>query len=212
MDRRSETMLGRKHLKPVEFVDVLEGGMLPPRRRSHLDHCEQCQAGIESIRPLYEDLGVTASIPDGGDSVDFEAIRRGIRQALLARAVKRSRRLGPLGLGYGPLNVRGLTLALFVLALGLGGMWHYRTAHTVRDAGTGSDTAYVDDTLFLIDAAEALEVEATAWSGTDIFAELAELDTGEQETLRELIAMAIAEGGDPSGAAPLPDPGALQSP
>jgi hypothetical protein len=78
------------------------------------------------------------------------------------------------------------------LSLALAGLWAGRTSPQSVTNAPGTPTPEIDLALFLEDA-EALDTEALAWSDTEIFIALNELEASEEETLRELIALAFPE-------------------
>ncbi len=184
------------HLKSEEFVNLLEGITLDPRRIAHLDGCPQCSETLESISETYQDVANECVEAAGVDmpDIDWRAVRSSVRNQLLARSVKRTTavqrwtgwRLTPSaawGMGFALL----LTVALFASFTGSGPMPESIPAVEV-------DTGSADDGLtFYMDEAEASQAEAMAWAETEIFTVLNELETEETELLRELIASAYDE-------------------
>ena len=190
-------MAGFRHLRASEFIDLLEDGRLGPRRQAHLDGCASCQARAAAIAPLYEDVtDAEDTARSTAGSVDFEAIREGVRDALLSRAVKRAVRIQPWTPRiFSTGAARGLAFAVFVFVIGSGAYWHYRTDHRDIALRSAPDSRDPSDTSWVFDGVEAevLEIEATAWAETDVFAALAELDGEEQDALREMLTLAMAE-------------------
>ena len=83
---------------------------------------------------------------------------------------------------------------MLVSIVTFGGLWHYRTAHETTIASVSSEVDLEDSNLELalfLDDSTALEVEAIAWSDNELFIALNELEESEEETLRELIALAF---------------------
>ena len=90
---------------------------------------------------------------------------------------------------------------ILVAGMTVGGLWHHQTVHPTEESTgvsltNGIDLALQDSGLqlglFAEDSA-AIEAEALAWSRTEIFTTLNELEVGEEEVLRELISLAFAE-------------------
>ncbi len=185
------------HLKSEEFVNLLEGITLEPRRIAHLDGCLRCSEALESISETYRDVANECAkagevdIPD----IDWHAVRPSVRNQLLKRSVKRTTtvqrwtgwRLTPSaawGMGFALL----LTVALFASFTGSGSMPEGIPAVARVDTGSADDGL-----TFYMDEAEATQAEAMAWAETEIFTALNELEAEETELLRELVASAYDE-------------------
>jgi len=74
------------HLKPADFVNLIEGAELPARHKSHIESCWQCRATWQSMRSLHEDissLGMDIAEPN------WAQFRSSVRDKLLSRSVQR---------------------------------------------------------------------------------------------------------------------------
>jgi len=77
-------MLG--HLKAEDFVNLLEGLVLPAKRMQHLDECSRCRATWESMRPIHSEMtSMETQIPEP----DWDHFRSSVRDELLSRSIKR---------------------------------------------------------------------------------------------------------------------------
>lgn len=104
-----------------------------------------------------------------------------------------------------PAAAWGLALVLVASALTAGGVWHYQTDH--RNSATGAVVeAEAPGAAGAAAAASppledgfggfsATEVDAIAWARTDLFAVLGELESNEEDLLRQLIVEAAVEDG-----------------
>lgn len=184
------------HLAAAEFIDILEGIPLAERRMAHLERCDSCQNSLAAIRECFEDLSQPVGIDMNLARFDSAGLRSGVRDQLLARAVKKSS-IVPRWTGHmlTPRAAWGLSLALVVGVLA-GTVWHYRTFNEPSAlAGIAAVSQPVDEDLALfVDDPSALETEAMAWSETELFVALNQLEESEEETLRELIALTFEDG------------------
>ena len=56
------------HLKAEDFVNLLEGLVLPAKQQQHLDSCARCRATWESMRPIHTEMfSLDANIPENMD-------------------------------------------------------------------------------------------------------------------------------------------------
>ena len=192
-----------RHLKAEEFVDLLDGVELAEKRAEHAAHCVECRAALVSVSELHQDIAEFETADFNADlpNIDWTELRSSVRDRLLSRSVKRSSAFRRwTGWALTPAAAWSLTLALLVSGMTVGGVWHYQTAHGI-DNGIGSIRApgssgtlieSEDDSGFFLDDPETIEAEALAWSGTEIFTILNELEAGEEEVLRELVTLAFA--------------------
>jgi len=74
------------HLKSRDFVNLMEGGQLPPKYRSHLDACPQCRSAWKSLESVHAELGsLDSDIPEP----DWSQFRSSVRDRLLSRSIQR---------------------------------------------------------------------------------------------------------------------------
>ena len=183
------------HLKAADFTDFLEGIPLTARKAAHFEDCEVCRSSLAAISPYFEDVSAPAPSPLAVAQLDSDELRSAVRDRLLARAVKKSSFIPRwTGQHLTPTAAWGLSLALLVSIVTFGGIWHYRTAHETTIASVSYEVDLEDSNLELalfLDDSTALEAEAIAWSDNELFIALNELEESEEETLRELIALAF---------------------
>lgn len=190
----------KRHLKPSDFTDLMEGIALDSGKTAHLEQCDRCQETLAALTPCFQDMsdGMREAGLAPTAHPDWSEFRSGVRDELLARSVRRSSWLGkwtaPLGLTPPP-AVWGVAVPslVIVVTLTLASVWLARTSRTTDfvDVRPGVATAE----LFEEDAT-ALETEALAWSEGDFFITLNELDESEADRLLELIALTLdGDGG-----------------
>jgi hypothetical protein len=223
------------HLKPAEFMDAIDaldglvaldanatltdlrGGTrvrgLSSHQTRHLGKCRVCRDTLTLLVEMSGELdgalgdACDRSLASETSAVDWDRLRTGVRDGLLARSVKRSSVLKRwTGAPIRPAAAWGLSFALLISLVSLAGIWHYRTAHDAADLPADSSRATaVDpagaeggpgiDTVVIAGVTEAAAIEAglLAWSGADLFSVLDGLEASEEELLRELLAQAEAE-------------------
>ena len=77
-------MLG--HLKPEDFVNLMEGDEVPTKYRTHIDSCLRCQATWESLRSVHAEItSIETDIPEP----DWAHFRSSVRDDLLSRSIQR---------------------------------------------------------------------------------------------------------------------------
>ncbi len=187
-----------RHLKAEEFTNLMEGSELAADRARHLAGCSQCRSTLASISELHQDI---SGIQDDPPNIDWAEFRSSVRDGLLSRAVERSSRFRRLtGWALRPAAAWSLALIVVVVGAASATFWHYQTQHSpdeaprfittvepaVGIAGPAADT--IGEDLFSAEETELLEAEVLAWSQTEIFSTLSELETDETDLLRELLA------------------------
>ncbi len=201
------------HLESSNFISVLDGNEIPPKQARHLQKCASCRGTLAVLGEVHADLAATRQDPLDHEmaQIDWDGLRSSVRDGLLARSVERSSRLRRwTGAAMRPAAAWSLSLILLVSAMTAGGFWHYRTDHrTPVNAPAPSVDApvAVDPALAAFDsatgiAADAMGTEELAWPQTDLFSMLGQLEPGEEEVLRELIAQASVDSSFVTGGLP----------
>jgi anti-sigma-K factor RskA len=104
--------MGRAHLSPDEFVDLLDG-TLSAARATHLDECPRCRARAEELRATWARLeAVEAPEPS---PLFWEHFSARVRAAV---AVRPTARRGGLGLWKGRAAVALATSVILALTIG----------------------------------------------------------------------------------------------
>ena len=77
------------HLNADDFTNLIEGGELSSKRRTHLKSCTRCTDALESAQSLHAEL--TKSVIDDQDipEPDWFQFRADVRTAMLSRAAQR---------------------------------------------------------------------------------------------------------------------------
>jgi len=198
------------HLKSTDFISLLDGADISPRLTRHLEDCSNCRDTIVTLGQLEDDVSFVDDNPLDHElaSVDWTQLRSSVRDGLLARSVKRASTFRRwTGSRMQPAAAWSLGVLLLVSAVTFGGLRHYQTDHSGQ--GTLSVTTDLDelsgeqaapnlaDSTGLVDA---IALEDLAWNQTDIFSTLDELESAEEEALRNLIMLAASDDsffGDP---------------
>jgi hypothetical protein len=183
------------HLKPEEFVNVIDGLSGPAERErleTHLMACRSCAETLEAMsalqaRMIEDASGQNAVVPEP----DWSEFREGVRNSLLSRSVQRESAHSwlkwPVS-SWRPVLAWGMSAA-FVVALTTGAL--------VWNGGSGSlETAPPDEPEMEVELAEWID-----WSGTDVLHEIAGLNHEEAENLELMLRDALAEF-DTAGAKP----------
>ena len=195
-----------RHLRAEEFIDLLDGLGLGAERGAHVERCSDCRTTLASITELRQDISnveiIDAEAADAAvANADWLELRSSVRDRLLSRSVKRSSILQRWSWTPAPAPSWSLALMILVSAMTAAGLWHYQTVHLTDETTGSSLTAGIDLSLpvsgfefgLFAENSEAVEAEALAWSQSEIFTTLNELEVGEEAVLRELIALAVAE-------------------
>lgn len=178
----------RRHLRPDEVVSVAESlGGVADGVEPHLLECAECRESVETIRNT---IGEFRSDMDDtkrrADFVDWNVFQASVRERLLARSVRRDswiRRWTGIPLAPGPATAWAVAVLVVVSVFAWDG---FRSPAAEPPVAGTADTAS-PESWFMIEEPDALEVEAIAWAGTDIFSTIDELDAGEEEVLRALL-------------------------
>lgn len=162
------------HLKPEEFISVMEGESLDKGRLAHLNSCVVCMAQVRSIQAVHKDLVTDDGIPEP----DWNGFRDSVRLELLSRSVQREATVRRwTGWPIRPALAWGLSFALLI-GVSVGGfLWH--VSHDVnRPAAAVAQQTSIDT--------PDLE-ELAGWTGTGVFQELSTLEEPQVERLRKLV-------------------------
>jgi hypothetical protein len=192
-------MLG--HLKGSEFVDVLDGIEIAAKRTRHLESCAACRDTLATLGEVHDDVAAADVNPLDHEmaQVDWDGLRSSVRDGLLSRSVERSSRVRRwTGMAMKPAAAWSLGLVLLVSAMTVSGFWHYRTEHTpvtiTESVNTGTAALDAADPLLLLENLETslggvaqVETVALGWGQSDLFSALDELESSEEDLLRELI-------------------------
>jgi hypothetical protein len=176
-------MLG--HLNAEEFVNLMEGGELPARRRAHLDGCVRCHATWQSVQSVHAGMtSLDADVPEP-DWIEF---RSSVRDRLLSRSVQRESAVRRwTGWPVRPAMAWGLSL---LLAVGITiGAFLWRTEERPAPLSTDPTVSNMDVAPpgFPSIQLKDIERDAAIWSRTALFDDLLELSDSEQEQLRQML-------------------------
>jgi hypothetical protein len=177
------------HLKAEEFVDLVEGAELTPERRAHLNSCSRCSAEWKSLAPVHAEF---SALDNEVPEADWEQFRNSVRNELLSRSVQRASAVRRwTGWPIRPAMAWGLSL-VFAVAVTTGGfLWHSRRAETpTARAGAVVSTPVEGNLEPNSLEANSMNAVLAAWSQTDLFDELVNLEEPEQEALRRMLTVA----------------------
>jgi hypothetical protein len=195
------------HLKPEEFVNLLEGVELPSRRQAHLKECERCRTTWQSMQPVHSGV---STLHDDIVEPDWSEFRSSVRNELLSRSVQRTSALRRwTGWSVRPAAAWALSLLLTAGITGGALLWWIGSGATEPSLPPAPAAAEVEEQPPLQElpvqelaqeppAQEPLqftgmEEELHVWSRRGLFDELASLEENQQEQLRELLESAQLE-------------------
>jgi hypothetical protein len=175
------------HLKGVEFVNLMEGVAIASERHRHLDQCAQCSAVWKSMESARADF---AAMADDVPEPNWDEFRSTVRSELLSRSVQRTSTLRRwTGWPIRPAMAWGLSMLMVIGIMTGGFLWHHETSHPA------DVTAGLTESATVTPAAETntIEAEMSVWSQGGVFEELSQLETAEEEYLREMLESAQQE-------------------
>jgi hypothetical protein len=185
-------MLG--HLKAEDFTNLIEGGELPSRRRTHLKSCTRCTEALESAQSLRTEL--TKSVIDDQDipEPDWFQFRADVRTAMLSRAAQRQPNASNWsGWMLRPAMTWGLAVA-FTAGLSAGLLiWNHQGTDIQPTVSPGQEqiaSLDINDTDPADDASAdstANDLGMTNWSQTSVFDELSQLNDMQTENLQRIL-------------------------
>ena len=185
-----------RHLKLEEFMDLLEGTDLRKGCNEHLNDCSQCRSTLTSISELQEDISsMNHELPE----IDWVNFRSSVRNTLLSRSVKRSSRFQRFtGWCLRPEAAWRLAVFLVITVSVSGTFLHYTTQHsnTPGESFVALETPNnslapsiesLENNLISVEETELIEAEMIAWSQTELFDSLNDLEIIETAKLLELL-------------------------
>ena len=121
------------HLKAADFINLIEGNDLTPKRRAHLQSCAKCTEAFVSAQNLHSEVSKSAMNDDEIPEPDWFQFRADVRNAMLSRAAQRqAKAVSWQGWWTKPALSWGLAVA-FAAGLSAGLlMWNRPAANTVR--------------------------------------------------------------------------------
>jgi hypothetical protein len=182
------------HLKAEDFTNLVEGGELSSRCRTHLKSCTRCTDALESAQRLHAEL--MKSVIDDQDmpEPDWFQFRADVRTGMLSRAAQRQ----PKAIRWSTLILRpavtwGLAVA-FTAGLSAGLLiWNSQgtsiqsTVSPVQEKIASLD---IDDTDTADDPSmdsAVVDLGMTTWSQTSVFDELSRLNDMQAEKLQRIL-------------------------
>src|SRR5687768_17089093 len=74
------------HLRPEQFITLIESGGIAPDVRKHLDSCARCRETFQSVESAY--IGMTKVDADIHEP-DWSEFRSSVRNEMLSRSIRR---------------------------------------------------------------------------------------------------------------------------
>lgn len=185
-----------KHLNTEEFLELMEGANLRECWDKHLNDCGQCRSTLASLSALREDI---SSMDHELSEINWGNFRSSVRNTLLSRSVKRSSRLQRLtGWCLRPEAAWRLAVFLVITVSVSGTFLHYTTQHsnTPGESFVALETPNnslapsiesLENNLISVEETELIEAEMIAWSQTELFDSLNDLEIIETAKLLELL-------------------------
>jgi hypothetical protein len=174
-------MLG--HIKAEEFMNVIDGGVLPAARRQHLESCAACTSKLHSIDSAHKEFSAADSdVPEP----DWNEFRSSVRLELLSRSIQRDSAVRRwTGWPIRPAMAWGLSLALIVCFGGAAFFWHISQDREQSISSVPPAPRPAPPILETANDAAAIESEKAVWS-TGVFEKVAQL---EDEQAKQLLLM-----------------------
>ncbi len=166
------------HLKPEDFVNLMEGGEAPAKQRPHLGNCPRCHSTWQSFKTARAEVrSLDAEIPEP----DWTEFRASVRDRLLSRSIQRDSAVRRwTGWAIRPAMAWALSL---LLAVGVTiGAFLWRIERT-PEPNPVVKTTVVETT----DDALNLEADLSLYSPAALFDDLVQLGEIEQEQLRQML-------------------------
>jgi len=182
------------HLKAQDFTNLIEGGELASRRRTHLKACAHCTDALESAQRVH--LQLTKSVLDDQEipEPDWFQFRTDVRTAMLSRVAQRQpKTMSWSGWFLRPAMTWGLAVA-FTAGLSAGLLFwnHHGTNIQSAVSPVQEQIASLDiNDIDTIDDAStdsaAIDLGMTTWSQTGVFDELSQLNDMQAEKLQRIL-------------------------
>jgi hypothetical protein len=169
------------HLKPEDFVNLIEGGQLPANRKSHLDGCAPCSAKWSSISAMHGEVASLNTDDTDVPEPEWTEFRGAVRDQLLSRSVQRASAVRRwTGWSIRPATAWALSVFVAVALTTVAVLWNTeRQSFPVGE----SEIRIVQPAVELND----IETVKTVWSPTALFDELIQLGEAEEEQLRQML-------------------------
>ena len=186
------------HLKAEDFMNLIEGGDMPLKERSHLQACVQCSEALDSARSFHAEVAKSAMNDEEIPEPDWFQFRADVRNSMLSRAAQRQAKTSTWsGWMLRPAMTWGLAVA-FAAGLSAGlVIWKYPGTVAPLKTPTGIEASVLPDTdqIASIDTSDSsnipddvsLDSGLTAWSQTSVFDELSQLSDMQAEKLQRLL-------------------------
>jgi predicted anti-sigma-YlaC factor YlaD len=182
------------HLKAEDFTNLIEGGELASRRRTHLKSCARCTDAFESAQSLHTEL--TKSVIDEQDipEPDWFQFRADVRTTMLSRAAQRQTSASNwTGWILRPAVTWSLAVA-FTAGLSAGLLiWNHQgtniqsASSSVQEKLVSLDINDPDPTDVGSTDPAPVDLGMTSWSPTSVFDELSQLTDMQADKLQLLL-------------------------
>src|SRR3954471_24495133 len=182
------------HLKAEDFTNLVEGGELTSRRRTHLNSCVRCPDSLESAQRVHSEL--TNALLDDQDipEPDWFQFRTDVRTAMLSRAAQRQpRTISWTSWFLRPAMTWGLAVA-FTAELSAGLLiWNHQGTNiqsTISPVPEQIASLDINDTDAIDDASTdsaPIDLGMMTWSQTSVFDELSQLNDMQTEKLQRIL-------------------------
>jgi len=161
------------HLKPGEFVNLMEGGELPAQHRLHIATCARCRATWQSLQSVHAEMtSMESDIPEP----DWVHFRSSVRDQLLSRSVQRESAVRRwTGWAIRPAMAWALSVLFAVGLTTITVLWNIGSRTAAPTAVTESPSTEP--------AAEGIEGTADK----TLFDDLVQLGDEQQEQLRQML-------------------------
>ena len=182
------------HLKADDFTNLIEGGELSSRRRTHLKSCVRCTDAFESAQSLHTEL--TKSVIDEQDipEPDWFQFRADVRTTMLSRAAQRQTSASNWTAWILRPDVTWSLAVAFTAGLSAGLLiWNHQGTSiqspisAVQEKLVSLDINDPDPTDVGSTDPAPVDLGMTSWSPTSVFDELSQLTDMQADKLQLLL-------------------------
>ncbi len=161
------------HLKPEDFVNLMEGVEPPAKHRAHLDTCVSCRATWKSVQSAHAEVtSMDTKIPEP----DWVQFRSSIRDQMLSRSIQRETAVRRwTGWTIRPAAAWALSMFMAVGVTAVAFLWN--TEHQIPAPAVRLETP----------KPEPLAEVTEAGPERTLFDDLVQLGDKEQEQLRQML-------------------------
>jgi hypothetical protein len=169
-----------RHLKPEEFINLVEGTEVPVRHRAHIDSCQRCAALLKAVGAAHSGVvNAGMDIPEP----DWHEFRSSVRDELLSRSIQRESSRRWTGWPLRPVAAWALSIVIAVGFTTGGFLWHIGRMQAQLESPNPNVESGMEPSI----EPTTIGAEIETWLTRDVFEDLSQLKDEQQDQLRELL-------------------------